>query len=433
LTSNALAAGDDRAPSPDTDDLLAALVRVSPDLIAVIDPSGALKYASPASEAMLGYGTGELIGASAFDLVHPVDQVGALEGFASTLSSSDSRALPLLVRLRHANGSWLATEIIGTNHLADPEIAGMVLSIRDVSASMRTEDALRDSEERYRLIVELAREGICMVDASGTTTFANHALADLLGTTVSEMLGGSLFDFIDETERVEARARIIGAGDQPRDEQDLRLLTVDRRLVWARIRCSTVRQHDGTYHGAIMFVTDVTDRRALEQRLAEEARRDPLTGVANRTQLFEVLSPILEEGALTAALYVDLDGFKDVNDQFGHTLGDELLCSVAGRVRSAIRNVDTLARVGGDEFVVICRDLESTEEAVAIGRRIREVLVQPFGLAVGAVRIDSSIGIAFGRTPDADGLLARADQALYRAKRKGRGRIEITFDNNAAA
>jgi diguanylate cyclase (GGDEF)-like protein len=102
-------------------------------------------------------------------------------------------------------------------------------------------------------------------------------------------------------------------------------------------------------------------------------------------------------------------------------------------VRAAIRNVDTLARVGGDEFVVICADLESTEEAVAIGRRIREVLAKPFGLAVGAVWIDSSIGIAFSRTPDADGLLARADEALYRAKRNGRGRIEITFDNNAAA
>ena len=98
---------------------------------------------------MLGYRTGELIGASAFDLVHPVDQVGAFEGFASTLSSPDSRAVPLLVRLRHANGTWLATEIIGTNHLSDPEIAGMVLSIRDVSASMRTEDALRDSTRRH--------------------------------------------------------------------------------------------------------------------------------------------------------------------------------------------------------------------------------------------------------------------------------------------
>jgi diguanylate cyclase (GGDEF)-like protein/PAS domain S-box-containing protein len=420
------------------DRLANALVQVSPDLVAVIDASGALKYASPAAQAMLGYRHGEVIGTGVFDLVHPVDQVGALEGFASTLSSSDSRALPLLVRLRHADGSWLATEIIGTNHLDTPEIAGMVLNIRDVSESMRTEEALRESEERYRLIVELAREGICVVDAAGKTTFANHALVDLLGTTVAEMLGRSLFDFIHDGERDEARSRIAGehlqAGgdDDGRGEQDVRLAPLDRRLVWARVRSSAMRQHDGTYLGAIVFVTDVTERRALEQRLAEEARRDPLTGVANRTELFEVLTPILEEGALTAALYVDLDGFKEVNDKFGHTLGDELLCSVAARVRGAIRGVDTLARVGGDEFVVICRELESTEEAVTIGRRVREVLNQPFRLTVGSVRIDASIGIAFGRTPDADGLIARADQALYRAKRKGRGRIEIELDEAAA-
>ena len=115
-------------------------------------------------------------------------------------------------------------------------------------------------------------------------------------------------------------------------------MTSTGRLVWARMRSSAVRQHDGTYLGAIVFVTDVTERRELEQRLAEEARRDPLTGVANRKELFEVLSPILERGTLTAALYVDLDGFKEVNDQFGHTLGDELLCSVASRrARRAIR------------------------------------------------------------------------------------------------
>jgi diguanylate cyclase (GGDEF)-like protein/PAS domain S-box-containing protein len=418
--------------------LLTALVEVSPDLIAVIDTAGALKYASSSAEAMLGYRTGELLGTSAFDLVHPTDQVGALEGFASTLSSSDSRPVPLLVRLRHADGTWLATEIIGTNHLSDPVIEGMVLNIRDVSESMRTEEALRESEERYRLIVELAREGICMVDAAGKTTFANHALVDLLATTVTEMHGRSLFDFIHESERPEARARITGHGpvatnsDDGRREHDIRLVTLDRRLVWARVQASAVRRHDGTYLGAIVFVTDVTERRELEQRLAEEARRDPLTGVANRTELFEVLTPILEQGALTAALYIDLDGFKEVNDRFGHTLGDELLCSVAARVRGAIRGIDTLARVGGDEFVVICRELESTEEAVTIGRRIREVLAQPFRLAVGSVRIDASIGIAFGRTPDADGLIARADQALYRAKRKGRGRIEIALDDAAA-
>jgi diguanylate cyclase (GGDEF)-like protein/PAS domain S-box-containing protein len=410
----------------------AALVRVSPDLVAVIDTTGVLTYVSAAAEPMLGYRAHEALGLNAFDLVHPVDQVGALEGFASTLTSSDSRALPLLVRLRHSDGSWLETEIIGMNHIEDPEIAGMVLHIRDVSASMRTEAALRDSEERYRLIVELAREGICVLDGFGGTTFANQALAELLGTTVSEMLGGSLFDFIGKDDLEAARSRIGGDGDESLDDEDLGLVTLDGRLVWARLRSSAVRQHDGTYLGSIVFVTDVTERRELEHRLAEEARRDPLTGVANRKELFEVLYPILETGTLTAALYVDLDGFKDVNDQFGHTLGDDLLCSVAARLRGAIRSIDTLARVGGDEFVVICRDLESTDEAVAIGNRIRETLAQPFGLAVGSVRIDSSIGIAFGRTVDADGLLARADQALYRAKRKGRGRIEITFENAAA-
>lgn len=410
----------------------AALIRVSADLVVVIDTGGVLTYASPAAEAMLGYAAHEVLGLNAFDLVHPVDQVGALEGFASTLTSTDSRALPLLVRLQHKDGSWLETEIIGTNHIDDPDLAGMVLNIRDVSASMRTEGALRESEERYRLIVELAREGICVVDGFGRTTFANHALADLLGTTVKEMLGGSLFDFIAKVDLEAAHARIGGESDESLDEEDLGLVTLDGRLVWARLRSSAVRQHDGTYLGAIVFVTDVTERRELEQRLAEEARRDPLTGVANRKELFEVLSPILETGSLTAALYVDLDGFKEVNDQFGHTLGDELLCSVASRIRSAIRGIDTVARVGGDEFVVVCRDLESTDEALAIGTRIRETLAQPFGLAVGSVRIDSSIGIAFGRTSDADGLLARADQALYRAKRKGRGRIEITFENAAA-
>jgi diguanylate cyclase (GGDEF)-like protein/PAS domain S-box-containing protein len=412
--------------------LPAALIRLLPDVISIVDASGLLTYTSPGSYPMLGYLPEELVGTSAFDLIHPVDQVSAAEGFTSTLASSDSRPVPLLMRLRHARGHWIDAEIIGVNHLDDPEIAGMVVTIRDVSESMRTDGALRLSEERYRLIVELGREGICMVDDGENTTFANRALADLLDTTVNELLGSSLLDFIDVDDRAEARIRIAGPNDDARTEQDLRIVTRQGRLVWARIRASAIRHHDGTYRGAIVFVTDVTERRNLEQRLAEEARRDPLTGVANRKELFEVLSPILQNGSLTAALYVDLDGFKEVNDRFGHTLGDELLCTVAGRLRGAIRVIDTLARVGGDEFVVICRDLESTDEAVAIGERIREVLAHPFGLAVGPVSVDASIGIAFGRGSDADDLLARADQALYRAKRKGRGRIEITFDNAAA-
>jgi diguanylate cyclase (GGDEF)-like protein/PAS domain S-box-containing protein len=421
-----------RPSDADSGSFLAALVRTSPDLIAVIDDLGRLKFSSHAATTMLGYGPDELIGTSTFELVHPVDQVGALEGFASTMSSPDSRADPLLIRLRHADGSWLQTEIIGTNHLHDPDVAGLTLTIRNVSASMRTDDALRSSEEHYRLIVELAREGIAVLDPNGIITFANRALADLLGATVTELEGRSLFGFVDASDASGARSRVTAGADAARSDDDLRLSPLDGRTVWARIRSSALREHGGTYRGAIVFVNDVTERRALEQLLAEEARRDPLTGVANRKELFEVLSPILEQGALTAALYVDLDGFKEVNDAFGHTVGDELLCNVAARIRGAIRSIDTVARVGGDEFVVICRELDSTDEAIAIGHRIREGLTRQFGLSVATVMIDSSIGIAFGRAPDADRLLTRADEALYRAKRKGRGRIEITFDDAAA-
>jgi PAS domain S-box-containing protein len=105
---------------------------------------------------MLGYAPGATVGRNAFDLVHPDDQVGALEGFESTMGSSDSRPLPLLLRLRRADGGWQQTEIIATNHLEDESVRGLLLNIRDVERSMRTEEALRQSEAHHRLIVELA-------------------------------------------------------------------------------------------------------------------------------------------------------------------------------------------------------------------------------------------------------------------------------------
>src|ERR1700722_20303736 len=128
---------------------------------------------------MLGYPAGEIVGCNAFELVHPDDQVSALEGFDSSVSSADSRPLPTLIRLKRANGSWLQTEVIATNHLEDEHVRGLLLSIRDVERSMRTEAALRESEEHHRLIVELSREGIWTVDAMGQTTFANRAMAEM--------------------------------------------------------------------------------------------------------------------------------------------------------------------------------------------------------------------------------------------------------------
>jgi diguanylate cyclase (GGDEF)-like protein len=190
---------------------------------------------------------------------------------------------------------------------------------------------------------------------------------------------------------------------------------------------SPITDHSGWYRGAIALVTDVTERRALEQRLAADARRDSLTGVGNRTALFESLNAKLASGHLVAALYIDLDGFKNVNDGYGHAVGDEVLRTVAARLGGAVRLGDIVARVGGDEFVVVSDALEDHEAALQLGSRIRDVLSLPITFAATRIQIGASVGIAFASTPDADPdtLLSDADRALYRAKRTGRGRVEL--------
>src|SRR5436189_4871919 len=142
----------------DRNALATTILAHSSDVVAIVDADGAISFASAASVPMLGYAEGELVGRNAFDLVHPDDQVAAFEGFESTMSSADSRSTPLLLRLQRANGDWLQTEVVATNHVDDPQVGGLLLTIRDVSESMRTEDALRESEAQYVLIVELAEK-----------------------------------------------------------------------------------------------------------------------------------------------------------------------------------------------------------------------------------------------------------------------------------
>lgn len=411
-------------------ELARAIVSYSSDGLAVVDREGTLRYASPTTDAMLGYAPGSTVGRNAFDLVHPDDQVAALEGFESTMGSSDSRPLPLLMRLRRADGGWQQTEIIATNHLADENLRGLLLNIRDVERSMRTEEALRQSEAHHRLIVELAREGIWTVDAVGQTTFANRAMAEMLDTTVSEMLEHQMLDFMDDEIKSVATENVDTFRSGVARESDVQLATRSGRRVWTRMNVSPIIDHLGLYLGAVALVTDITERRVLEQRLEADARQDALTGVANRTALFEALGVKLAGGRRVAALYIDLDGFKNVNDVFGHAVGDEVLRTVAARLSGVVRAGDIVARVGGDEFVVVSDSFEDSGEAVALGCRIRDVLARRVSLATTHVDVGASVGIAFVSGADADSLLSAADQALYCAKRAGRGRVELS--NEAA-
>jgi len=164
-----------------------------------------------------------------------------------------------------------------------------------------------------------------------------------------------------------------------------------------------------------------------EEQMRHEALHDPLTGLANRTLLRDRLEHALarteREGAVTGVLFADLDDFKRINDRFGHAAGDAVLSEVAARLRAAVRPADTVARYGGDEFVVVCEKIDETG-ALALARRLDAALRRPIATDGETHRLTASIGIALGRS-DPEALLARADAAVYQAKAAGRGRIEV--------
>ena len=168
-----------------------------------------------------------------------------------------------------------------------------------------------------------------------------------------------------------------------------------------------------------------------QARLEHQALHDPLTGLANRALLIDrvdhALSAMDRRSGRPALLFMDLDRFKWVNDASGHSMGDQLLVEVAGRLHALIRPSDTVARLGGDEFIVLCEDLaDPVGDALAVARRIAEELARPFRIGGREVFVDASIGVAAGAPGDsAEAVLARADQAMYRAKQLGRGRIEL--------
>ncbi|HEX4735135.1 MAG TPA: EAL domain-containing protein [Thermoleophilaceae bacterium] len=297
---------------------------------------------------------------------------------------------------------------------------------------------LRESEERFRAAFEHAPIGIAIVDCQGTWLDTNAALAELLGRSRDEMLTAPPFGLLHLSSAGEDDALdALITGDRRSFTVERRLFGAGGGVVWVAISVSLVRDRHGQPLHLICQVEDISERKAAEEsmskRIAYLAYHDELTGLPNRSTFREHLDLALaraaRHGTAVAVLNLDLNRFKLVNDSLGHAAGDQLLREAGARLAGAVRASDLVARIGGDEFVVLLADLELGRErdvAELVARAIHDALARPFTISDAEFYIGTSIGIALYPTDtigapqaDTEGLLRKADAAMYEAKQSG--------------
>jgi diguanylate cyclase (GGDEF)-like protein/PAS domain S-box-containing protein len=285
----------------------------------------------------------------------------------------------------------------------------------------------------FRLAFEHGAVGIAVHDPGGALVNANAAIHALLGREPVDL--AALVDAFHPEERMglHRRLRSLVAGEGSAVVAEHRLAQDrDSANRCVRLHVSTVSDRSGAVVALVTHVVDVTEQHEHARELLHQTLHDALTGLPNRTLLRDRLEHALSRTARAAersiaVLYLDLDHFKTVNDSLGHACGDEVLVETATRLQAAVRPSDTVARFGGDEFVVCCEDIHGSNEAVNLAERILAALRTPFHPSGHELTLSTSIGIALARRPGETGdeLLRDADAALYAAKAAGRDRFEI--------
>ena len=307
------------------------------------------------------------------------------------------------------------------------DVAGLIGIITDVTRYKETERALEASEARFRVLTESSIDLISVVDEDGTMQYQSAALRHLLGYDPADTIGKNVFDLVhrDDLEHVRAAFRRIGETRQLTEPVEFRLRHRDGS--WRTFESlGTNCMNNPHIHGIVWNSRDVTDRKVIQQRIQHLAYHDNLTGLPNRGLLQDRLARAIaraeRSGRKVAVLFIDLDNFKNINDTLGHDVGDELLRQVSRRLTDCVRLEDTIARQGGDEFIVLLDQLEDGRNASIVAQKVLNALRQPLTLGGTEQHVSGSVGIAVypedGR--DAQTLMKNADTAMFHGKSLGK-------------
>ncbi len=392
-----------------------------PDAVVVVDASARLIWANDAAERLFGVDAARLAGTDGLQFLHPDDQEVAAVALMSIQGKTVGTPIELRVR---APGGWKLVEVIGANLLDRPAVNGLVLCLRDLTERRRWEIA-SDEVGKFRAIVHNAASVIMLLDGAGRIESVSAAITRLLGHDQELVEGRPLVELAAVPDRGSLAAALSRSVDVPSYSRAPTVVEVELMRRGGNesvpFELSIVNLlDDPTVKGLVVSGHDITQLRATRDALDEITTFDPLTGLANRMTLRAHVERCLGNPT-TAVVFIDLNGFKPINDEHGRAVGDEILRRVASRLEASVRKGDVVARYGGDEFVVVAA-IRDPEELRALGARLAEGIQRPIELPEGTFRLTASVGLAHpGPGDTAATLLGRADTAMYIAKQHADG------------
>lgn len=405
-----------------------ALFEHSSDIVLLTDSRGRVLDVSSSVGAVLGVPDVDAVGRDIVEHVHPDERAAMRETFQGLAGHPGARS-EVDVRIARPDGSFRTLHVVGQNLAHIPTVAGIVLNCHDVTERRAAEEDRQATEERFRAAIEGSFDSFAILevvrDDDGkivdlVVVDANSRMAEQVGRPRDEILGRRVGEIarVPELGLVERLAAVVESGISATDE--VLVASGGRDATWFELTMVPIAG------GVAVTSRDVTARKREQQELHYRAHHDVLTGLPNRAVLLDRLEYVLSGGGdpRVAVLFVDLDGFKGVNDAFGHEGGDTMLRQVADRLRSAVRAGDTVTRLGGDEFVVLCERVREPGEADEVAERVVEALHRPFPFGTDRISVGASVGVAVAEPGvSADALLRQADNAVYAAKRRGGGRV----------
>lgn len=396
------------------------------DVTAIIDSDMIFRFASGVQTRWLGTSGTAYEGKDSLSFVFVDDHQLVVEAMARCVANP-RQSLKIRFRVVHESGDLIWVECIGTNMFDDPLIQGILITLNDITelvearaAAETSRIALQTEKEHYLTLAQFTPTGVVEFDEHYELGFRNERFDELMGISDAEEFSWELFEPGDAD-----KLRICLDATAPGSPTEMTVRLVVQppaRPRWLTIRAA--RQGSGTI---LASVDDATAHVTRQAELIHRVDHDELTGLPNRERLIEMLEEFAASGEPFAVLFLDLDGFKDINDGLGHQVGDEVLVEISQRITTVVRPNDVVGRLHGDEFLIVCRRTSEVQTASEIAARVVDAISRPLPSSAQRLFLSASVGIAMSNDPStpnasAEELLAAADVAMYEAKRRGGAR-----------